>query len=206
MAVCGNCNSSRTVCSCVFAPDGSTTTVVGNGSVMNPIGFNKAGGPTPRPLANVARFRSDAAVTVPINTQTVIPFTLNQLIKGGVSLDSGMVNLTTSPTRITCVVPGKYLVGGYLLMNPLTAVAANNRVDVYLSEGVPAGANVWASESQLRIAQASVEADNVLGPVALVQWAAGNYMEMYVFSTIADATENPPAGGAIYMYAIWMDD
>lgn len=201
MAVCGSCSSNTRVCTCEFT-NSSNTVVIGNGSVMNPIGFDKTEGPTPRPLAQIARIGIDGAVTLPINTATLIPFTRDNLARGnGVSLTgTGMV---TSLTRITCAVAGKYLVGGLLRTDDLLAVAANVRIDCYLSEGVPAGANVWASESQLRIAQNPNQPENWLSPVSFVQWTVGNYMEMYAFSTMADATFT---GASAHMWAIWMDE
>lgn len=204
MAVCGSCGSNRAICTCSFAGDGSTTTVIGNGSLVDPIGFNKLEGPTPRPLAQLARIAVNPAVVVPINTSTVIPFTRDNLNRGnGINLTgTGMV--ATPPTnRITCAVAGKYIVGGFLRMSGLTTVAANNRVDLYLSEGIPGVSNIWASEGQLRIAQNPNTADNWLSVQSLVQWVPGNYMEMYVFSTIADNTN---AGSSAHMWAIWMDE
>lgn len=205
MANCGNCGSNRQICSCVFVEDGSTTEVIGNGSIVSPISFNKSEGPTPRPLAQVTRIGTDPAVTVPISTQTVIPFTRDNLNRGnGINLTgTGMVDLAGFPTRITCAVAGKYLLGGFLRMDDNTAVGANNRVDLYLSQGIPAGANVWASENQLRIAQNPNQAENWLSVVTLVAWTVGNYMEMYTFSTMADATFS---GASAHMWAIWMDE
>lgn len=204
MAVCGSCGSNKTLCTCRFEGDGSTTTAIGNGSIADPIGFNKIEGPTPRPLAQVARLTAGPGIVVPINTQTIITFTRDNLNRGnGINLTgTGMVS-TPPTTRITCAVAGKYIIGGFLRMAGLLTVAANNRVDMYLSEGIPAGANVWVSESQLRIAQNPNTADNWLSVQSLVQWVPGNYMEMYVFSTIADNVE---VGSSAHMWAIWMDE
>lgn len=202
MANCGGCSSNQNVCSCVFAPDGSTTTVVGNGSLADPIGFNKIEGPTPRPLADVARSGAATALTIPINIQTLVTMNLNQLLRDGVNMgDPTMVDATLD--RITFTRAGKYLVGGWVLFEDLLAVAANNRRSCFLSQGIPAAANVWASESQLIIADNPNRADNALAPFSLVQVTVGQYMEMWVFSTIADNIE---AGANAYMYAIWMDD
>ena len=203
MATCGSCNSNRTVCACVFA-DSDNTQIVGNGSLMNPYGFDKTEGPTPRPLADIARHQDAASLTIPINTFTQVTFTLNQLIRDGVSLDTGMVN--GSMTRITCNQAGKYLVGGFLLPNDLTTVVGNNRFDVYLSEGSPTASNVWASISTLRTAQNPNATDDTLCPQSFVQWSIGNYMEMWLFSTIADSLDGGPNGANAQMYAIWMDE
>lgn len=205
MATCGGCGSNRAICSCVFA-DSETTLVIGNGSLMNPIGFDKVEGPTPRPLADIARDQDATSVTIPINTFTRVPFTLDQTIRDGVRVGSGMNGTTPPITRITCSVAGKYVVGGFVVPNDLTSVVGNNRFDVYLSEGDPTIGTVWTSLSTLRTAVAAVGSEDTLSPQALVQWTVGNFMEMWVFSTIADSLDGGPVGANAQMYAIWMDD
>lgn len=200
MAVCGSCNSGARICSCVFETDGSTSLVIGNGSVASPIAFNKSAGPTPRPIMDIGRVVGNPAVTVPINTNTIIPLTTNLLSRDGTSVDGGWtVDLITG--RATCTVAGPYIVGGMVRFTGQGVVAGDNRRDLRISEGVPAGANVYAVESQQIIGDASSTPAQSLSCCSLVNLAVGNYLEMWVFSTIADSVL---AGASAHMYAIWM--
>lgn len=196
MANCGGCSSNRTVCSCVIETDGATTTVIGNGGFSTPFAFNKLGGPTPRPLADMARSSAHAAQAIPINTQTKVLFDLNLGTRLGISVDSGMVDLAQD--RITFNVAGKFIVGGWLVFDDIVA-ADNNRRDVRLSQGVPAGANVWTANS----ANQGTNNQQWIDTQALVTVTVGAYMEMWVFSTIADNIE---PGATAQMYAIWVDE
>lgn len=206
MANCGNCGSNKQICSCHFAGDGVTTTVSGSGSVVNPVSFSKFEGPNPRPLADIARSFSSSSLTIPITTQTQVTFDLNQMIRGGINFgDPAMV---VTPNRITFATAGKYFIGGMLKLQNLTAVAGDISVSVSLSQGIPAGANVYAVESAKRSAHNPNGSRQALCPFSFVSVTAGSYMEMYVFSQIADlvpsgATEGE---GTAYMYAIWMDE
>lgn len=206
MSNCGNCGSNQQMCTCHFAGDGVTTTVVGSGSLLNPIGINKIEGPNPRPMADIARSITSPSLTIPITTQTLVTFDLNQMIRDGVNFgDPAMV---ATANRITFTTAGKYFVGGMLNLQRLTVVAGDISVNVSLSQGIPAGANVYAVESQKRAADNPNTVHQSLAPFTFVSVTAGQYMEMYVFSQIADLV---PAGathaqGTAYMYAIWMDE
>lgn len=206
MANCGSCGSNKQICTCHFAGDGSTTTVSGSGTITNPVSFSKVEGPNPRPVADLARSISSSSLTVPISTQTLVPFDLNQMIRSGINFgDPAMV---TVANRITFTTAGKYFVGGMLLLQALTTVVGDNSCWVYLSQGTPAGANVYAVESQKRVADNPNTVRQALAPFSFVSVTAGQYMEMYVFSSIADLV---PAGategaGTASMYAIWMDE
>lgn len=206
MANCGNCGSNKQMCTCYFAGDGVTTTVSGSGSITNPVSFSKIEGPNPRPLADIARSSTSSSLTIPITTQTLVTFDKNQMIRSGVNFgDPAMV---TVANRITFTTAGKYFIGGLLTLQYLTAVAGDISVSVSLSQGVPAGANVYAVESQKRAAHNPNTVHQALAPFSFVSVTAGQYMEMYVFSQIADLV---PAGatigdGTAYMYAIWMDE
>lgn len=202
MANCGNCGSSLQLCNCVFAPDaGLTTAVIGNGSLTAPFTFNKVEGPTPRPLGEIGRVVGNAAITVPISTQTKITFTqdLTTRTSFGLSVNSGMVDLPNS--RLVCQRAGKYLVGGCLQFNDVTA-ADNNIRSCRLSMGVPAGANVWAADA-IQITTGVFSIDGWIAPQQLVLMAVNDYIEMWAFSSIADTTAG---GDDAIMYAIWMDD
>lgn len=206
MANCGNCGSNKQICSCYFAGDGSTTTVVGNGLLTSPVAFNKIEGPTPRPVADIARSNSSGSLNIPASTFTLIPFDLNQMVRSGVNF--GDASMVAVPNRITFTTAGKYFIGGYLLMQELTAVAANSNVHVFLSQGIPAGANVYVAESQLRAAQNPNGVVQALSPFSFVSVTAGQYMEMYVFSSIVDIVPSGATAGegTAAMYAIWMDE
>lgn len=201
MANCGNCGSNVQLCNCVFNNDASTTFVIGNGSLTAPIAFNKTEGPTPRPLGDMGRVDGNPAITVPINTNTLITFTddLTNRVTFVVSVSSGMVDLVNS--RLVCQRAGKYLVGGTVVF-AAAAVAGNNIRTCRLSMGVPAGANIWAADANQATA-ISAAADGYLSPQALVQMAVNDYIEMWVFSSYATTTVTGPSA---IMYAIWMDD
>ena len=206
MANCGSCGSNKQLCTCYFAGDGSTTTVSGNGSITNPVSFSKSEGPNPRPLADIARSSTSSSLTVPISTQTLVTFDLNQLVRSGINFgDPAMV---ATANRITFATAGKYFVGGFLTLQDLTVVAGDISCAVYLSQGVPAGANVYAVESQKRAAHNPNGVNQALAPFSFVSVTAGQYMEMYVFSQIADLVPSGATNGegTAYMYAIWMDE
>lgn len=201
MANCGNCGNNSQICTCHFAGDGVTTIVSGSGALTNPVSYSKIEGPNPRPMADIARSNSSGSLAVPASTQTLVTFDKNQMIQSGINF--GDPSMVTVANRITFTTAGKYFVGGMLKFQPLTSVVGNNVVRVFLSEGVAVGTNIWAAESQLRTADNPNTVDQILAPFSFVSVTAGQYMEMYAFSTISDSI---PALATAYMYAIWMDE
>lgn len=204
MANCGACGNQP--CGCHFVSDEEGTTVAeGSGSLFSPFSARPSAIPNLRPIGDIGRADGDSAVAVPASTQTVVNFTDSLAFHSttGNTIDSGMVNLVAFPTRITCTVAGKYLVGGQVEWEPAITATGDTTRHCYLSEGIPAGgagANIYASMSAVIIVTPSRQ---ILCPQALVHLDVGDYIEMYLFSTRAGG-DSTDTGASVEMYAVWM--
>lgn len=194
MSACGKCRNS--VCTCVFMGDGSTTQVIGLGTSFRPFQVRPIT-PSYRPLGVATRTTS---LTVPINTDVVIPFTESDVPISS-TVDMWNVGL---PTRLTAPISGLYMIGGY--------AALNGDMTNFLwitKNGVVASPLV---KRTTKIQSGGYHIYNDV--VTLIRLVANDYIELYIRTD--DATSIALTGGVAspgtnfgagpYIWASWMDE
>lgn len=141
------------------------TTVSGSGQSWAPINYRPNNVPKPRPFGLVTRRGAGQSVTAGASAAIIFTHSQDAVFAGGV------VNLTTSPTRLTAPQDGFYLVSGFCVVDrDLCSLQVRKNGLLFLASHGSSGLGFIAPSAALTVN-------------SLVRLISGDYLELVVVNT-----------------------